>query len=458
VCGGHSPFSILHSEFCILHSVRESGRPRPGQADRLKRRAPFRFLAVSIVLLFLACARQSSTTTTIELWGLGREGEVVAELVPQFERENPGIRVDVQQIPWIAAHEKLLTAHVGRSLPDLAQVGNTWIPEFVAIGAIDALDGRVAQSSVVNAADYFPGIWATNQVNGRLYGVPWYVDTRVLFYRKDMVPVPPRTWSEWIAQMERLDRQHAGDPHWYPLLMPTNEWPQPVIFAKQRGAELVTDDGRSRFREPRFLEALAFYLGIYRRGLASPISNSQVANLYQQFGNGDFAFFISGPWDVGNLRTRLGDAAQAKWSTAPLPAPDGTPYPGVSLSGGSSLAICRTSTKKDAAWKLIEFLSRPEIQVRFFEASGDLPARRAAWATPALANDREIAAFRTQLDHTVALPRLPEWENIATSLFEAGQIAARGETSANEAARRLDTRVDAMLEKRRWVVAREGGR
>lgn len=437
--GGFRKAFLLNSEFEILHSA-------------------FRvFCGALLLLATTACARQSKTIT-IELWGLGREGEVVAQLVPQFERENPGIRVDVQQIPWTAAHEKLLTAHVGRSLPDLAQVGNTWIPEFVAIGAVEPLDARVKASHVLEKSDYFPGTWATNQVRGTLYGVPWYVDTRVLFYRTDMIAEPPRTWSVWMAAMERLRRAHAGDPHFFPLLMPTNEWPQPVIFALQSGAELVTEEGHARFTDPRFLGAFTFYLDIYRSGFAPAISNSQVANLYQQFGAGEFAMFISGPWDVGNLRTRLGPGGQAKWSTAPLPAPDGTPYPGVSLSGGLSLALFRSSKKQEAAWKLIEFLSRPDIQVKFFEASGDLPARRSAWQVPALAGDREIAAFRVQLDRTASLPRLPEWENIATSVFEAGQLAARGESGPDEAARRLNTKVEAMLEKRRWVIEREGRR
>jgi multiple sugar transport system substrate-binding protein len=52
------------------------------------------------------------------------------ELVKGFEEEQPGIEVKVQQIPWTAAHEKLLTAYVGDATPDLAQLGNSWIAEF----------------------------------------------------------------------------------------------------------------------------------------------------------------------------------------------------------------------------------------------------------------------------------------------------------------------------------------
>jgi len=409
-------------------------------------------IPVLFILLLSCSGTQHQQITTIEFWGLGREGEVVIELLPQFHRENPDIRVNVQQIPWTAAHEKLLTAHVGDSFPDMTQIGNTWIPELATLRAVEPLNARVAASKIIRERDYFPGIWETNVVRDQLFGVPWYVDTRVLFYRTDAIAQPPRTWSEWIALMERLKRE-SRDPHFFPLLMPTNEWNQPVILAVQRGAELVTFEGDARFEDPRFIEAFSFYLDIYRRKLAPVMSNSQVANLYQQFGAGEFDMFISGPWDVGNLRDRLPPELQDKWSTAPMPAPDGAQYPGASLSGGSSLVISSRSKKQDACWKLIEFLSRPEIQMRFYELSGDLPAHRNAWAAPKLANDPQIAAFRIQLDRTAALPRIPEWENVATSIFEYGQLAARGRYNAKEAALQLDKKVDAMLEKRRWVLA-----
>ena len=83
-----------------------------------------------------------------------------------------------------AAHEKLLTAFAGDATPDICQLGNTWIPEFVALGALEPLEPYVAASSDDRRdAIIFRGIWDTNVVDGALYGVPWYVDTRLLFYR-----------------------------------------------------------------------------------------------------------------------------------------------------------------------------------------------------------------------------------------------------------------------------------
>jgi len=284
------------------------------------------------LLLIVACARPAERTT-IEFWGLGREGEVVTELIPQFERET-GIHVDVQQIPWTAAHEKILTAHVGNSLPDVAQVGNSWMSELVTVGAIVPLD-----ESLVPRSDYFAGIWETNVIDGRLYGIPWYVDTRVLFYRTDMIPTPPKTWSEWTSIMQRLKSQ-SRNRDFYPLVMPTNEWPQPVIMALNRGARLLDDRGHALFDEPQFIDGFSFYVDLFKRGFVPTVSNTQVANLYQQFAQGEFVMHITGPWNVGEFRRRL--PASVEWTTAPLPGPTGAES-GVSTAGGSSLVLFRGS-------------------------------------------------------------------------------------------------------------------
>jgi len=419
--------------------------------------------AVSLFVWWLAGCSASSgrDTERLEFWALGREGEVVTELIPEFERRNPGIKVDVQQIPWTAAHEKLLTAYVGDSTPDLAQLGNTWIPEFDAIGALENLNPLIASSSIVNPDDYFAGIWATNVIGDVVYGVPWYVDTRLLFYRKDLLAAAgassaPRTWSEWIALMQRM--KERGGKLRYPILLPTNEWQHPVILALELGAELLADGGRhGAFTEPRFTKAFELYVDLFRKGYAPTLSNSQVANRYQQFAQGEFAMFITGPWDVGEFRRRLPAELQDQWMTAPMPAPDGTSPPGVSLAGGSSLVIFRGSPRKAAAWKLIEFLSEPAQQIRFYELTADLPPRKAAWKAPALADDPYISAFGRQLEHVVPTPKIPEWEQIATAIFEHAEAAIRGEMTTRQALVSLDRKTNRILAKRRWVLARRAG-
>jgi multiple sugar transport system substrate-binding protein len=361
-----------------------------------------------ILLLLLGCAERKQGVEQLEFWGLGREGEVVADLIPEFERRNPGIHVTLQQIPWIAAHEKLLTAYVGEATPDLAQVGNTWIPEFVAVGGLADLGPFAKASKTIDGGrDDFPGIWATNVVDDVLVGIPWYVDTRVMFYRSDVLaavgyPEFPRTWSAWLDAMTRIQRERKCR---YGILMPTNEFEPIEVLAMSNGSAFLRDHGtRGAFQQPPFREAFDFYVDVFHRGLAPVVSNTQVANLYQQFSQGEFAMHITGPWNVSEFKRRLPPEMNGKWATAPLPARDASAPTGISMAGGSSLVIFKTSRHKQAAQKLIEFLSEPAQQVRFFELTGDLPARRTAWTAPPLANDPYFPAFRTQLERVVPLP------------------------------------------------------
>jgi multiple sugar transport system substrate-binding protein len=427
--------------------------------DTLRRAASPGVLAV--LLVAAACARGGHGRGAVRFWGLGREGEVVRELLPAFHERYPGVHVEVQQIPFTAAHEKLLTAFVGESLPDVAQIGNTWLPEFRTLGALEDLGPRVARSSVIAARSYFPGIWDTNLVEGVLAGVPWYVDTRVLFYRKDLlqaagVAAPPRTWTEWHDALRRL-KARAG-PGRFAILLPTDEWAQPVIFGLQKGASLLTaDGGDAAFQTREFREAATFYVSLFREGLAPALANTQIANVYQEFAAGDFAMYITGPWNVGEFRRRLPAALADAWATAPLPATgDGEPgRPGVSLAGGSSLVLFRSSKRTDDAWKLIEFLSEPAQQVRFYALAGDLPARRDAWSDPLLSGDAAARAFEEQLENVAATPRIPEWEQIAQKIAEHLEPAIRGVATVDAALGALDKDVSALLTKRRWVLARK---
>ena len=386
---------------------------------------------------------------------MGREGEVVSQLVPAFEREHPGIKVDVQQIPWSAAHEKLLTAYVGDATPDIAMLGNTWVPEFVALDALEPLDQRIAVSRDVVRSDYFPGIWSTNVVDGVTYGVPWYVDTRVIFYRTDLLANAgynrmPSTWADWQESMRRI-KSKMGERQ-YPLLIPITEWPPVVILGLQAGSPLLRDAGQfGAFSQPQFLKGFDFYVSLFRQGLAPALSGSEISNLYQEFERGNIAMYISGPWQIGEFSTRLPKNMQDKWMTAPLPGVDG---PGVSLAGGATLSLFRESRHKDEAWKLMEYLSRTDVQVEFHRLTGDLPARRAAWADSSLASNRYAAAFREQLERVVPTPQVPEWEQIATKVFEHGERAVRGRQTPKQAMSALDRDVDNLLEKRRWLMSR----
>jgi len=226
-----------------------------------------------------------------------------------------------------------------------------------------------------------------------------------------------------------------------PILLPTNEFEPLLALALQQPAELLRDGGRfGGFAGPAFRRALGFYAERFQRGDAPGLTNNQVANLWQEFGRGSFAFYISGPWNIGEFKRRLPAELQSAWATAELPGPTG---PGMSIAGGASLAMFRRSRHKAEAWALISYLSRPEVQLQFYALTGKLPPRRATWALPRegalpLRDDPHAAAFAAQLERVRPTPAVPEWERIAQEMQLAAARGVHEGSTAEQVGKLLD--------------------
>jgi multiple sugar transport system substrate-binding protein len=409
-------------------------------------------------LLVAGCAKTADKPRRLTFWAMGREGDAVRLLLPAFERQYPGVRVSVQTLPWAGAQQKLLSAFAGGSTPDVCQLGNTWIPELAQVHALVPLNARVKTSPAIDAADYFPGIWDTNRIGGTLYGVPWYVDTRLLFYRRDLLKKAgfdeaPRTWAEWANQMAAI-KAMAG-PKGYAVLLPLNEFEPLVTLGLQQNEPLLRDGSMyGNFQSRGFRRALRFYAEIFRKKWAPLAESTEISSL-TDFAHGYFTFFISGPWTIAQLERKMPKNLRNAWAAAPMPGPQG---PGASIAGGSSLVIFRASHHKRLAWELIKYLSTPAVEDKFYRLVGDLPPRRTAWENSNLAGDPHALPFRLQLERAKPVAKVPEWQHIASEISLIAERLAAGQLTVDQAAAELNRRADAILAKRRWVLGRNGGK
>lgn len=385
---------------------------------------------------------------------------MVMPLIKEFERRNPTIKVDVQQIPWTAAHEKLLTAYAGGSTPDVSQIGNTWLPEFTVLNSLESLDPFVKKSSLVDLNDIFPGVLKTNILDSTLYGLPWYVDTRVVYYRKDILKAAgynefPKTWSEVLKVSEIIQRQaKAKKKICYPFFLPTNEWVPAIALGMQAGGNFLKNkNSQGNFSGEQFTKAFSLMSDFYKKEY-SPSGMQLITNLYNSISEGLITMYITGPWNIGEFTRRISPELQNEWMTAPLPTMDSI-TPGTSLPLGTSLCLFKNSKHKEASWKLIEFLTSVENSIEFYKLTGNLPPRQSAWKDSSLAGNKYIKAFYQQLQRVDPLPQIPEWEQIVIRLQIYVEYIATQTMSVEQALKQFDGEVDVMLEKRRWLVEKQ---
>jgi multiple sugar transport system substrate-binding protein len=349
---------------------------------------------------------QAKASGQITVWAPGVEGEKLPVLARDFEKANPGVTVKVTPIAIDQAHDKILTSIAGNKTPDVAWVGSTWMGEFAKTGALDEVP------SSIDIGQFFQGAQDAVKVDDKVYGVPWHVETRVLFYRTDIarkagISKPPETWDE-LKEAARAMKEKGGAK--YGINLSTNNWQEYLPFIWQNGGEIAEGD-QYTFDSPEAIEATAFYKSFFDEGLAPP-QTPQGFDVTPAFVRGSHPMFFSGPWHMGLVEEAGGKGFEKKWDIAKMPAKES----GTSWVGGGELVVFKQSKNRETAWKFVEYLTQPEVQAKFYKESADLPSNQEAWELPELADDPKLELFGEQLEDAKTAPPFPKWEQFATEL------------------------------------------
>ncbi len=377
-------------------------------------------------------------TGEIDVWAMGAEGEKLPELAAQFEEAHDGVTVNVTAIPWDSAHDKFTTSITAGTTPDVAMVGTTWMGEFAGLDALDPAPGSI------DSAKFFEGAQETAVVDGTAYGVPWYVETRLVYYRTDIAEQAgyaevPTDW-EGFKQMA-ADLQSEGGADWGISLQPggVGSWQTVLPLAWTNGAEIATEDAY-QFNTPETVEAVEYFQSFFTDGIANP--SPPEGQTEADFTSGAVPMFISGPWMRSLVEDMGGEGFADKYDVAPIPVPEGGSSS--SFVGGSNLAVFKETENRDTAWAFVEWLTEPETQVSWFEATTNLPSVQSAWEDEALAADEKLGAFGTQLETAQAPPSFPTWEEVVTSFDTAMEQVAKAEADPQEVLDDVQTQAESI--------------
>ena len=339
----------------------------------------------------------------------------------EWARTRPDVQLRLSVMPALELHKaKLqLAAQAGR-LPDIASIDSFWMPLFLAGGYLQPLNDDWPEE---DRRDFLPFTISTlSDASGRVFGLWHETDCRVLFYRRDLVPTPPRTWDELIDVASRVARER----HIAGYLYNAGRWEATVfdhlaMFWGQ-GGELVDGEGRPIFGEPPHRERMLRLFEFLRETVRSGASPTSVlaSNDYQQLTAaataGDVAMFLGGNWQLNDLRAGLRAEDFANWEIAPIPRANGATA-STGTGGWVWVVFTRDRERRRAAVEFIRDVERRDHAARISMATGHLPARRSVYRDyPFFSRDRWYQRFGEMLRYGRARPLVAVYPAISQAL------------------------------------------
>src|SRR5688500_3554691 len=337
-----------------------------------------RWAALSLFLITIAgCTDQQPGGLTFSGSAVGREADLLRIQLARFSAAR-GIRVDIRATPDSAdqRHQLYVQWLNARSpAPDVLQLDVVWTPEFAAAGWLLPLDrfGPAREA-------FFPATLDANQWRGTLYGLPWFVDVGMLYWRTDIFDAPPDTFEALTTTAKRaMDEGRVR--HGFVYQGARYEALVTVILEYLGGTGGEILDGRGRVvldSEPAVRALTMMRDHVHRDGIVPTAALTwHEEETRFAFQNGSAAAMRNWPYAFSLLQAPDSKVA-GRFAVSPMPAQPGDGHPTAAL-GGSQLAINARTTHEEAAWALVEYLTAADQMRERARVVGQFPSRAALY-------------------------------------------------------------------------------
>lgn len=384
---------------------------------------------------------QSTRTPEVEFWTMQLQPEFTDyfnQLITGFEQENPGVTVKWVDVPWADMQSKILTAVSANTAPDVVNLNPDFAAQLAGRNAWLTLDEKIPADV---RQQYLPKIWQANMLDGKTFGIPWYLTTSVAIYNTELlkqagVTQPPQTFEE-MAAIARQVKEKTGKYAFFTTVVPTDSAEMLQSFA-QMGVPLVNTDGKAAFNTPEGRAVFQYWTDLYKDGLLPKEVLTQghrrAIELYQA---GETAILSSGPQFLKTVETNA--PAIAKVSAV---APQISGSTGKKNVAVMNLVIPRSSDQPEAAVKFALYVTNNTNQLSFAKAANILPSTTAAlndaYFTTALETStplekaRAVSAQQMQ-DAEVLLPNLKNIKELQQIVYDNLQAAMLGQKTVDQA-------------------------
>jgi multiple sugar transport system substrate-binding protein len=410
--------------------------------DGARPRRAARILLAGLCAGVLACAPASKTRTIVfwQFWA----ADVVTPLLAEFEREHPGWKVQMEQLTWQSGREKITAALASGKVPDLCELGSTWMPLMLASGQLADWSDRVD--------DLRPQLrgWELCSTGDKVFGIPWVMGTRALFYNKSLFARagldstrPPETWDE-LHQAATAIHQLGGDVRGFGVQAGERYvlFKKFMPFAWGNGGRILSDDlAASAFDGPQNVDALAYYLSLRKVGMLE-----RQDMLDRAFREGRLGLQISGAWLFKSIAK---EAPGLNYGVALVPRPGRERGFHASFAGGEVLVSFAAAKEKQGALELARFLARPENALALAAAAQSVQPATIGADTSAYYRERPNERLMIhQFETAVPTPNHPAWDDIEAVIEDEVEQALYDRKPAAQAIADAHRRIAERIAKR----------
>lgn len=355
---------------------------------------------------------------------------VVRPLVDKWNAAHPNEKVTFKEQTDSAdqQHDDLVQNYQSKNANyDVASVDVVWTAEFAAKGWLQPLKDTMA---VDTSAMLKPTVEA-GSYKGTLYAAPVSSDGGILYYRKDLVPTPPKTWDEMmgmcsIAKTNNIDCYSGQFKQYEGLTVNASE------AINSAGGSVLTSDGKPNLNTPEAKAGLENLVAAFKDGnIPEQAITYQEEESRRAFQDGNLLFLRNWPYVYNLASTEGSSKVKDVLGMTALPGKDG---PGASSLGGHSAAISVYSKNKATALDFVKFLTAEEQQ-KFFATQGSL-----APVLGALYEDQELVSklpylpvLKTSIENAVPRPVTPFYPAVTKAIQENAYAALKGDKTAEKA-------------------------
>ena len=374
-------------------------------------------------------------TGDLTVWAMGNEGDLLGDFVDGFKEENPDVNITVTAIPWASAHDKIQTAIAAGTVPDVIQMGTTWMADFA--------DAFAPVPENFDLSDFSAGPLEAGQVDGEQLGVPWYVDSHVLYYRTDIAAQAgwdhaPETLDELRQMAEDVKQVDGVENGMYISPSGADSWQGTLWAFFSSGVSLMDDEGNWTLDTPQMHEATEYIDSFFKDGITGTNLDVTPGVSITQFVNGETPIMTGGPTTISQIADQGGDPDS--YATAVIPKGESS----TSFVGGADFVVMDEAANPDAGWKFIQWMTKPETQVEWYKTATVLPSSQSAWEDETLAGDDKLVAYGEQLKSTQAPPAVPTWAQVSAAGDRIMEQIYKGQLSVDEGLKNLQAEAESI--------------